>query len=87
MDNHAGIKKAKRKVTSTKQFVKARVHSQGGRRGGLFEVEPALGCFGIGYLLCLSGLGGALSYHGVVSNGGCSQSFGELLPQIGRGSF
>ena len=28
-----------------------------------------------------------MTYSGVVSNGGCFQSFGGLLSQVGRGSF
>lgn len=33
------------------------------------------------------GLGGAATYRGVVSSGGCFQSFGKLLSQVGRGSL
>lgn len=87
VDICAGIKMTRRKVANTKKSVKATVHSQGGRGGGLGEVEPALGYFRTGYLLCLSELGGALAYSGVVSNGACFQSFGGLHPQIERGSF
>jgi len=42
------IKTARRKVASTKQFIKGKVHSPGGRAGRFQEVESALGCFGNG---------------------------------------
>ena len=55
--------------------------------GQVPEVEQVLGCFGIGYLLRFSELGVVMIYGGVVSYGSCFQSFGGLLPQVGRGSF
>lgn len=57
--------------------------------GRFLEVEPALGCFEIGYLLCLSGLEEAMSWgEGVlVSYGGYFQSFAGLPLQVGKGSF
>lgn len=78
-----GIKTARRKVASTK-FIEAKVHSQGGGAGRFPE---RLGCFGIGYDWVISGLVGAGRNCGVVSNRGCFQSFGGLLPQVVRGSF
>lgn len=38
-------------------------------------------------LLSVSELGGDVMYRGVVSKGGCFQSFGGLLPLVGTGSF
>lgn len=78
-------KDARRKAASTKQFITVKVHSPGRRTGRFHKVEQALGCFEIGY--CLSALRGAVTHSEVVSNGGHFQSFGGLLPQVGRGSF
>ena len=62
MGIHAPIKTARRKVAGTKQFIKAKGYSQGGRMGRFLPgLEQALGCLGIGYLLCLFGLGGAVT--------------------------
>lgn len=71
------IKTAVRRVASTKQFINVEIHSQGGRAR----------LFWNWILLSLSGLGGTGGYSGVVSKVGCLQSFGNLLPQVGRGSF
>ena len=81
------IKTARRKVANTKQFIKVKVHSQGGRAGRFCEVESAPRLFWDWTLLGLSGLGGAVVYGGVVFNEGCFQSFGKFLPQFGRGCF
>ena len=78
---HALIKTARRKVASA--MLSRRESGQFGARWNW-----PLGCFGIRCLLGHSGLGGAKSHSGVVSNGGCFQSFGGgLLTQVGRGSF
>lgn len=71
MGIHIGIKTTRRKVASIKQFIKEKVHAQGGRAGRFCLVGPVLNCLGTGYLLHLSGLGGAGRYCGVISNGGC----------------
>lgn len=56
-------------------------------RSRFHEMEQALDCFGIGYVRQLSGLGSAGTPSGVVSKGGCFQSFRELLLQVGWGVF
>lgn len=68
-------------------FIKAKVHHEGGRAIRFSEVEPASRLFWDWVLLGLSGLRGAMTYSGVVSDGGCVQSFGEFLPQVVRMSF
>lgn len=53
---HAGIKKAGREAGHTKQFMKAKVRSQGGIWGRFQEVELASRLFsGIGYYLVSQG--------------------------------
>lgn len=84
---HSGIKTTRRKVARLKQFIREKIHPRGGKTGRFCEVEPAPSCFGIGYLLHLSGLGGAERYSGVVSNGGCFQSFGGTPPIGWQRSF
>lgn len=83
------MKIARRKVAGTKQFIKAKVYSQGGRVVKFPVVDPALGCFEIGYLLSLRGGKSCdIQYIGWWSlEGGCVLSFGGLLPQVGMGSF
>lgn len=81
------IKTARRKVASTKQFSKGKVHFQGGRVGRVPRWNGPLHCLRIGYLSCLSGLGGAVTNRGVVSKGGHCQSFGKLPPQRRGGVF
>ena len=41
------IKTARRKVASTKQFIKEKIHAQSGRESRFHEVELALGWFGL----------------------------------------
>lgn len=57
---------------------------------GEWDVSPRwfqlLGCFAIEYH-CTSWLAGAVTYSEVVSDPGCFQSFGKLLPQGVRGTF
>lgn len=70
-------------MTAENSFNKTTVHSQGGTAGkvpGGVGSRPRL--FGIRYSLYLSGLGGAVMYSGVVSNGGGFQSFEGLLLQV-----
>ena len=43
---HAGVKTARRKVVSIKQFFKTKVYSQGGSTDRFYEVELVLGCLG-----------------------------------------
>lgn len=50
-------------------------------------MELVPGLFGDLVSLGLSGLGGAVTESGVVSQGGCFQLFGKLLPQVSRGVF
>lgn len=76
----------RRKIVSTKQCIKAKTHSQGGRVNRIWLMEPDPRIFWDWILLDLSGLGEALTYSGVVSNEGCLQSLGKL-PQVGKGSF
>ena len=51
-----GINTARRKVTRTKQFIKVKIHSQGGRASRFWEVAPASRLFWDWILLGLSGL-------------------------------
>ena len=81
------IKTARRKVASPRQFIKAKVHFQGGRVGRVPRWERAPWLCGDWILLCLSGLGGVVTNSGVVSHGGCFQSFQKLPPQLRRGCF
>ena len=64
-------KDGRKEVATIKQFIKLKVHSQGGRAKRFHEVELALGSLGIVYLLCLSGLGRAKMYSRVISNEDC----------------
>ena len=74
------IKPARWKVASTKQFIGDSTFSRW--RVGSPEVATALRWRG-SFLLRARVLG-----HGpVVSNGGCFQSYGELLPPVGKGIF
>lgn len=57
---HAGVKTARRKVVSTKHFIKAKVQSQGGRAGRLPTVEPDPRLSWDWILLVFSGLVGAM---------------------------
>lgn len=82
-----GNKTARRNVASTKQFIQVKVHSKGGRAGRFLEMQLASRLFWNWILLVLFGLGGAVTYSGVVSNGYCFQSFGRLHPQVMKGSF
>lgn len=81
------LKRARRKVVSTKHFIKAKVQSQCVRVGRFSRVGPAPRLFWDWILLVLSELVGAVMYPEMVSNGGYFQSFGKFLPQVGRGSF
>ena len=53
----------------------------------MLKVEPALGYFGIGYLLRLRGLGGAVTYSAVASNGGFFPSLGNSSHRLAGGVF
>lgn len=64
------IKAAGRKLASTKQFIKGKVQSQGGRVGRSRKVELAVGCLRIGYLL-------QSLWAGMVSNAGCLSHLGD----------
>lgn len=79
--------KDRRKVASTRQFIKAQVNALGGRASKFLAVEPAPRLFWNWINLGLSGQGRAVTHSGVVSNRGCFQSSGKLLPQVGREEF
>ena len=74
---HAGVKTARRKVVSTKEFIKAKVHSQGGRGAGCLRWLQ--GCFGIGYFLHLFELGGAVATVGWSLLEADSNNLGQVL--------
>lgn len=65
----AEIRTARRKVARTEQFIKMECMLS------RWESEP-LGCFGIGYLLGLSGPVGAVLSSRVITYGHYFQSFG-----------
>lgn len=50
------IKTGRRKISSTKQFTKVKVRSQGGREADSSRRNWPLGCFGIGYYWVSLGL-------------------------------
>lgn len=80
--------KDRREVANTKQFIKAKVHSQSGKAGRFLEVEPSPRLFWNWIILDISGQEGTVTYNGVVSNRGCFQSFGKFLAHVGsRRSF
>ena len=77
-----GIKTARKKVASTKHFI----ISQGGRAGDMFlQVQSASQLFWDCILLGLFGLGCAVTYSGVISNGHGFQLLGRLLPWVESG--
>lgn len=77
----AGINTARRKVASTKQFIKVKLHSQGGRGAGSHRWNQPLGCLGLGIIRSFwTGRSCDIQW-------GSLQSFGGFLPQAGRGSF
>ena len=75
----APMKTARRKAVSTKQCIKAKTHSQGGRANGIWLMEPDPRIFWDWILLGLSELGGAETCSGVVPTGGCLQATVGLL--------
>ena len=81
------IKTARRKVANIK-FIKVKIHSQDGRVGRFHVMKstPRLFCDYI--LLVVSGLGGAVRYSGMISNGGFCKLFGKSIGGTGwEGEF
>lgn len=79
------IKTTRRKVARTKQFIKVKVHSEGGKMGRFLRWNQPLDCYGIS----IGSLWVGRRYEvwgGVVCNGDCFLSCGNRLAQVGRGS-
>lgn len=83
----AGIKAARRKAASTNHLLNLKYTLKVGERAGSRRGNWPYVVLGLAVGCGLSGLGGTLTTVGVVSNGGCFRSFGDLLPQVGKGNF
>ena len=86
MGIHTQIK-ARRKVASTKQFIKSKAHSQGGRAGSFYQEEPAPSLFGEWILLGLCGLGERLHSVGWSPEEDASSHLGDSSHRFGEGVF
>lgn len=81
MGIHTGIRKARREVVST--LFKWKYSLKEGEWVGSVRWNQPLDCFGM-VLLVLSELRSVVTYSGVVSNGGCFQSFGKFFLHVER---
>lgn len=79
--------KDRKKVTSTKQFRKAKAHSPGGRGAGFRRRSGPYVVWGLDIFCITLSWEELWQFSGVLSNAGYFQSFGELFPPVGRGSF
>ena len=79
----AGIKAARKKAASTNHLLNLKYTLKVGERAGSRRGNRPYVVLGLAIGCSLSGL----TTVGVVSNGGCFQSFGDLLPQVEKGNF
>jgi len=82
-----GIKTARRRVASAKQFIKVKVHSQGGRAHRFLEIQLAPRLFWNWILLGLFGLGGAVTCRGWSLMVAVSSHLEDSSHRLGKGVF